>query len=216
MKRQIKIVIDKYTNQYVRFLEKRFDVTILEPESRRKPDLFVFTGGADVSPEYYGEDVGIYTGTDKTRDIRDFSNFNKAKDNHIPMLGICRGSQFLCVANEGKLIQHVSGHAMRGTHKITTPRGIFDITSTHHQMMFPFGLPKNNYNIIARSSKKNSILYLNGDNKSVELPKTFVEPEIVKFPLTNSLAIQGHPEMNHCPENTVNYCLDLIDDIIKI
>lgn len=34
------------------------------------------------------------------------------------MVGICRGAQFLNVMAGGKMIQHVEGHAIHGTHEI--------------------------------------------------------------------------------------------------
>lgn len=44
--------------------------------------------------------------------------YNNAKRLQIPMVGICRGAQFLNVMAGGKMIQHVEGHAIHGTHEI--------------------------------------------------------------------------------------------------
>jgi hypothetical protein len=122
----------------------------------------------------------------------------------------------------GKLIQHVNGHS--GNHTIHFKDSIkeyyqlnnrlyeYEITSTHHQMMFPYNIRnKKDYEILAWSSKFRSKTYLNGKNEEISLPENFVEPEIIYYPETYSLCIQGHPEMKTCPQDTVIKLLNLID-----
>lgn len=173
-------------------------------------DLVVFTGGADVNPELYMENTGKHTQVNKKRDSTEIDYFNWFRN--TPKLGICRGSQFLTVMNGGKLIQHVNGHTQ--THKIEmkispqSSTGTYEITSTHHQMLFPFNVRR--YELIAWSKRFRSTTYLDGDNKEVVLPKHFLEPEIVYYPDTNSLAIQGHPEFTHCKRQTQDMCKNLI------
>lgn len=173
-------------------------------------DLVVFTGGADVSPRLYNEQKGKYTNINEKRDKIEKDYFNAFK--YIPKLGICRGSQFLTVMNGGKLIQHVSGHTQSHSMEMKdSPFSItqtFEITSTHHQMLFPFNLK--NYELIAWAKTFRSDTYLDGKDKEINLPKQFLEPEIVYYPNTNSLAIQGHPEFESCPKSTSNMCKNLI------
>jgi len=86
------------------------------------------------------------------------------------MVGICRGSQFLTVMSGGRLFQDVSGHAIMGTHLIKFKDGSsLGITSTHHQMMNPFYLSKNEYDLIAVSEKNRSSKYLTeiGDARTI-------------------------------------------------
>src|SRR5690606_672745 len=92
-----------------------------------------------------------------------------------------------------------------------SPLKQYEITSTHHQMMFPYNLDKIKYEILAWSSKFKSKTYLNGDNEEIKLPEKFVEPEIVFYNDSNSLCIQGHPEMDTCPDKTKLFLLNLID-----
>lgn len=176
-----------------------------------KPDLLFFIGGADVNPKYYTENLGKYTGINNEHDELDFT----AKDmfpRDTPKLGICRGSQFLTVAAGGKLIQHVSNHTQ--SHPITTKGGSeYKITSTHHQMCYPFDV--SGYKLLAWSTKFRSTTYLNGNNKETDLDIDFLEPEIMYYPNINALGIQGHPEFGNCPKETSNYCIKLVQKLLK-
>jgi len=193
------------------FFSLRFNVT------GKSVNLLFFPGGPDVSPDIYGEQKGKYTISDKKRDnifLKIFENWY-----HIPKLGICGGAQFLTVASGGKLIQHVEGHN-KGPHDMSvhfdgnTNPSKFKITSTHHQMMYPFNLDSSKYQLLGWASRFKSLVYLDGENKQKELPNKFVEPEIVYYPSTRSLAIQGHPEHAECSDNTRDLCLTLIEDYL--
>src|SRR3546814_14796091 len=61
--------------------------------------------------------------------------FKTCYENGIPMLGVCRGAQFLNVMPGGKLYQDVDNHV--GDHPIYDPqnkRVIPNVSSIHHQM----------------------------------------------------------------------------------
>lgn len=183
--------------------------------------LFVWPGGADVHPQLYGhKDLGSYT--DKESDDADIALFNKSDDSRLK-LGICRGSQFLTVMAGGRLIQDVSNHAIAGTHTIQeafcVEGGVpqeYSITSTHHQMHFPFNLrPGEEYQIVAYSSPNRSGHYTYKDGTysysamKVAFPD-FVEPEIVYYPKIHALAIQGHPEYMNADSRAVKRVEQLI------
>lgn len=184
-------------------------------------DLVLFTGGADVNPNYYGEKKGIHTYINEKRDEEERYVMQHIP-NSTPRLGICRGAQFLTVMNGGKLIQHVEGH---GTdHEVTllekTARNsdeyYFPMSSTHHQMMFPYNLKDHEYQLIGVSRFFVSNVYLNGENEQIKIPSSFLEPEIVFYPKTRSLCIQGHPEYNTCPRSGVMICNKLIKEYLDI
>lgn len=125
-------------------------------------DLVVFTGGEDVGTNYF-------------RDAHEGRVFREAKNSYMPMLGICRGAQFLHVMNGGRLHQHVDGH-LRG-HEVHTWDGKkVPVTSTHHQMLDMGGAK--GYKLLAWAS-------IVGDT----------DPEVVYYRRTNSLCVQFHPEM---------------------
>jgi len=166
--------------------------------------LVIFTGGPDVDPEIYGE-ANVRSYIDKNRSLKEIEAYNHALENNIPMLGICYGSQFLTAMQQnGKVIQNVTNHAISGNHSITDGVQELEITSTHHQMMNPFHVP--NHKLIAWSSVNRSSEYTTGLG-DIKIP---FEPEIVYYPDTNCLAIQGHPEFPNCPKKTKEYCEKLI------
>lgn len=218
VKQVLNIVIadDASSLDYVSYLNEKYEVIVHKTNDVTNPkdiDLVLFTGGEDVCPERYFEETGKFTNFNKKRDEKEIDNFYKFK-NYSFLLGICRGSQLLTVLSGGRLIQHVEGHCR--DHDIILNRGLrYKITSSHHQMLYPFDLNKKDYELIAYSEYFQSKTYLNGDNKEIELPKDFLEPEIIYYKNTNALVIQGHPEWNHCEKRTSLMCLNLIDKYLK-
>lgn len=152
--------------------------------------FILFTGGPDINPTLYGEiKHPSVLFIDEKRDEIEVEVFERALSNKIPMVGICRGAQMLCVLHEEKLIQNVCGHR-NGTHKVTlTENGkSFFVTSTHHQMMSP----KTKGKILAYSNPI-SHLYSYNIKKSVSSIGKY-EPEAIRWDHSKSLAIQWHPE----------------------
>lgn len=218
------IIVGKHIGDYTRWIKANFeekrDLTISYIQNKEDinkvkeasplPDLIIFTGGADVNPRYYAENLGKFTSCNTERDDVDFEVAQTFRS--IPKLGICRGSQFLTVQAGGKLIQHVTGHTQ--SHPITTRRGNeYKMTSTHHQMCYPYDI--NGYKLLAWSTRYRSATYLDGNNKEIELPGNFLEPEIMYYPNTNALAIQGHPEFGNCPKETSEFCIKLVEKLLK-
>jgi GMP synthase-like glutamine amidotransferase len=216
----------------VKFLKQEFDINIVNlsqneitnpkkesVELLKTIDLIIFTGGEDVNPAYYDESIGKYTHINNKRDNLEFSLLNPRKlpssiIRTIPKLGICRGAQLLTVHNGGKLIQHVEGHKNNNqVIEVVVTSGLtinIEVSSDHHQMMFPYNLPESHYELIGYSKKFQSNTYLNGANEEIKLPKNFLEPEIIYYKNKNSLCIQAHPEWCIGSEGS-NYCLKLIN-----
>ena len=69
-------------------------------------ELVVFTGGADVDPSLYRETMEVRTHSDLARDLFEKMFYKACRTYVVPMVGICRGAQFLTVMNGGKLKQH--------------------------------------------------------------------------------------------------------------
>ena len=211
----IVIADDASSLDYVSYLNEKYEVIVHKTKDVKNPkdiDLVLFTGGEDVNPQYYNEQIGKHTHINNNRDEKEIDTFHRFR-NHSFLLGICRGSQLLTVLNKGKLIQHVEGHCRDHTMIYGDLR--YNITSSHHQMLYPFDLNKKDYELVAYSEYFQSNTYLNGDNEEIELPKNFLEPEIVYYKNTNALCIQGHPEWNHCEKRTSSMCLNLIDKYLK-
>lgn len=164
-----------------------------------KADVIQFTGGEDVSPNLYGEDKHPATGNNPRRDELCLELFDMALNKGKAMTGICRGGQYLNVANGGKMFQHCDGHALYGTHKaLIVESGLMvDVTSTHHQ--------------IIRPNRAKGIVLMEADRLGQFKEHMVVEKEwqhaafinnaveeddveAVYYPDTNSLCYQPHPE----------------------
>lgn len=136
------------------FCQQQFDTVIQDdhtPSHEVFKDAVVLYGvGTDINPELYGEKrLPTTQRPDFARDAWEKYIFDEYKDDVKAFVGICRGAQFLTAMNGGRLLQHVDGHAGRA-HTITTYDGRRETAnSLHHQLMWPFDLPKENYELIA-------------------------------------------------------------------
>jgi GMP synthase-like glutamine amidotransferase len=185
--------------------------------------LLLIGGGQDISPDLYKAKKSVYTaGVTPRRDSVESSDFNAAFQMGIPIIGICRGAQLACALSGGKLIQHVTNHS--GDHRITYLDGsIHEVTSIHHQMLYPYDMPKNSYEVIAWSTINRSRTYVIDDSTvyNESLPfEDFKEPEITWLKNTNSLGIQGHPEFmcgyRNDPEGNPSEDLQKIIEIFNL
>jgi len=120
----------------------------------REFDGFIFCGGGDIDPEYYGEENTACCDVCIARDKFEFAMLTAALQTGKPILGICRGMQLLNVYFKGTLNQHISDHAGKDEcetvfHEIDIKKGgkLFDIVdksttivnSFHHQSVKRLG-----------------------------------------------------------------------------
>jgi len=189
-------------------------------------DLIVFTGGHDVHPSLYNQEHHITTISNLTRDKAEKSVFNYAKKEGIPMVGICRGSQFLTVMNGGSLIQNVQKHS-RNHFIYTKDSETFNVTSTHHQMMIP-KRERGNYSLIAWTRGLSSFYEGDGiiENRKMKgevwpnlekvegSNKCCKEPEVVWYEKNKCLAVQYHPEYMHHDSLGFTYFQKLVSNFI--
>ncbi len=206
MKRQLKVFVVPGMNGD-RFFQNKVNV-----RKQEDADVVVFTGGADINPAIYGREAHPTTYFSDYRDSYEIEAFNQMRPDQLA-LGICRGAQLLCALNGGILVQNVTGHT-RGHYMVNGLGERFPITSLHHQMMYPWGIDKENYDVIFWSTGISSLY--EGDGVDSSLIKKNVEPEVVYFhspDLPKCLSIQGHPEMMS-PCETTDMINDLIYDIL--
>ena len=184
-----------------------FDFEIVQEISQA--DIIMFTGGEDISPSLYNDTIHPTTHFTPRRDEMEVAAF-KAAPKRALLIGGCRGAQLLTALSGGRLIQHCINHSGRGGHNITTTEGDrFEITSCHHQMMYPYEMPSEDYELVAYSSENLSPYYYTGAGL-LAVPETFKEPEIIYYPKTRSLCIQGHPERMPIDKPVIPYINDLI------
>jgi putative glutamine amidotransferase len=173
----------------------------------RDVDLVVFTGGSDVDPALYGEVRHRSTHVDVRRDAYEVELFKRALELGIPMVGVCRGAQFLCVMAGGKLVQDVGGHQV--DHEVRTSDGRWlEVSSLHHQMM----LPPVGAEVLAWAYPRCSDFYEGGGGVCV--PER--EFEVVRFPGIGVLGLQFHPEVMGSSSGGFRYCQELVASLLGI
>jgi GMP synthase-like glutamine amidotransferase len=168
------------------FLHLGFKLTEFIDEA----DLVCFTGGADVSPDLYGATKHPRTYNDRYRDNIETKVFEHVKELKKPMVGICRGGQFLNVMSGGSMYQDVTRHTM--PHEITdlqTGEKLL-VSSTHHQMMKPSpeGI------LVASSTLGGQREWYEGQVFKMDVSEQDIE--VVYYKDTNALCFQPHPEFN--------------------
>lgn len=174
-------------------------------KSFQDSNIVILPGGADISPTLYNSKNVACGFINEKNDLIQWALLKEAHKNNKFVIGICRGAQMITAYNGGKLIQDISGHYKM--HSITFTDGSkCMITSCHHQMCYPFNLPSDKYDILAYSTKKLSNHYT---SDGLAIPP--IEPEVIWYPETRMLAIQGHPEWM---SNTSQF-IKIINNIIE-
>lgn len=189
---------------YMTWIPNATEVATIE-----EADLVIFTGGEDVCPDLYGHPIHETTYYNKTRDLKEVEAFLNTIALNKPILGICRGAQFICTMAGGTLIQHQSHPAM---HYITTNDGKkILVNSTHHQRQCLKHILSNEYTLLAWAEHLSPYSYEGNNNNYPEAE----EVEVCYYNKINSLAIQFHPEMFHCPLQGKEYALNLVNKLLK-
>lgn len=150
-------------------------------------DLVVLTGGVDINPHLYGQ-IPLETTWQSNlyRDREEQEIFKKCIQDKKPIVGICRGAQFLNVMNGGTLEQHVPEHqqahnilysddwdtilSQKGDQGSELTKVLYALAG-HHQCM--------------RDCKRAKIIGASEFDNN---------PEIVFWPETRCLGHQPHPE----------------------
>ncbi len=172
-------------------------------------DVICFTGGEDVDPQLYGEKALAGTHYNVGRDEMDANIYGEALAAKKPMVGICRGGQFLNVMEGGKMWQDVNNHAGRIHAVLDMKSGkvVEGMTSTHHQQMIP---PTEGVDILAVAElstiKKSDARVIERDEPELD------DVEVLWYPKNNVLCFQPHPEFR--PGPCRNYFLSLVDEYI--
>lgn len=187
-----KVHIISGNQQYHRmFLDRGFAVAKTPEEA----DFLQFTGGHDVTPNFYGAKKHPSTSNSERRDDEEdeiYQQFLYKK----PMAGICRGGQFLWVMNGGTMFQDVTGHAIHGTHEVVHLETLEkkNVTSTHHQMMRHSEETLTTAKLIAVASHCRSKVWWDDWQEEFKEGYDGFDIEVAAFPDTMSLCFQPHPE----------------------
>ena len=195
-------VIDKTEPEYlVRWLNHGN----IEMSNFNDADVIVFTPGSNINPALYNQKPINGNDYNNDRDVNATIAFKKAVKAKKFMIGIDRGAIFLTALNNGSVIQYVNHHNVLHKMKDVKTGTIFeDVSSNHTQMMFPYNLHPQSYEILAFSKKSNfakkptvGFQYLVEERAEKVHKRTlvkylddFMEPEMVYYPRTGGIAMQ--------------------------
>lgn len=166
-------------------------------------DIVLFTGGPDVDPDLYGEPSHPHTKVSVWRDLDDLKTYKKAIKLKIPMVGVCRGAQFLCVMAGGRLVQHQKDAPFLHHEIETTLLPRITVNSSHHQAMWPWMMCPDDF-VVLGWSRGISPYHENGYHEEVVDANPLAlgrEVEIAYFRKNNALCIQSHPEWCFPPKD---------------
>jgi gamma-glutamyl-gamma-aminobutyrate hydrolase PuuD len=161
----------------------------------KEADFVCFSGGEDVSPSLYHQKAHPTISANPFRDAVEIKAFKQALALHKPMLGICRGAQFLCVMAGGTLVQDQNNPAFVHPVKTYDNKKVL-VSSTHHNAQYPWGLSKDEFKVIAWTENHSSF-HKNGEDKEIVngIVPNNMEVDIAYYPKIRALGIQNHPEM---------------------
>lgn len=176
-------------------------------------DCLVLWGGTDISPSLYGQKANSFCESGDVpsrRDLFEWKLLKMAVAQSIPIIGVCRGAQLLCVFDGGSLAQDIGGHS--GSHLIKTYTGAtFRAAASHHQMM----LPRDCNKLLATAeTPQHSGFYLGEGDIIHNIPIGYLEPEAVYFPEINAIGFQTHPEWDHEEGVHVRWALDQVNSFL--
>lgn len=171
-------------------------------------DLVIFSGGSDVEPLLYGEKNETRhpsTYYNIERDNADMKIYLQARSQGTPIMGVCRGAQFLHVMNGGKLYQHIEGH--NGGHKAFALREkllIENVSSVHHQScVFQKDME------VLLTANQSSVRYFDKDRKDTSAK---IDVEAFYYRDTGCFGVQGHPEYSGFNKFSI-WCLEQLNNL---
>lgn len=188
---------------YVQAVVKAGGVPVLVPtmfdkasaeEVVSKLDGILFTGGEDVDPAWYGEEINGAVDINGLRDTSEIYMINQAVQLGIPILGICRGCQVINVALGGTLVQDIPTQVKtKLKHKQSEP----GTQASHYMTIEPgshmaslLGVKKVKINSLHHEAVKTPAPGL----KVVCLAEDGVVEGYEGLPFLNIVAVQFHPE----------------------
>lgn len=152
-----RILISQNTDlpNYVEAIEAHGATVTAEylPKYSDEYDGLLISGGVDIHPRYYGQEIDGSVGIDEARDAAEMELLRQFVEAKKPIMGICRGHQLINVFFGGSLIQHIDtadDHRGEGdaVHDVDSAEGAiltalygrhFPVNSSHHQAVDRLG-----------------------------------------------------------------------------
>lgn len=167
-----------------------------------KIDALIMTGGIDVDPHLYGQELTKETEVPFIqRDTFDFMLIEAALEKNIPILGICRGMQIMNIYLGGSLHQDIKYYGDTNIQHVQS--------SNHHQPVHLVDVERDSLlsTLIGNQQRVNSVHHQCINKLGVGLVSSAVSSSDMIIEAYESvdknkiLGIQWHPEMMYAEGN---------------
>lgn len=166
----------------------------------KKANISVIGFSGSVSPEAFGEapyngksSSSITISTDSS--IFELLNRSLWSDNIKLVICMGRAAFIACALAGGGLLQNVSNHNEVGLKEAMIEGEPFLIPSTHTELMHPYNLPKEDYEVLAYSLEK-STRYEGKYAKDAIINKNYKEAEFILFKSFEKPVLAFTPDLN--------------------
>lgn len=196
--------IDSLEHGYSNFWQHTLGVTIipvpntipLEEVSFKNIDLIILSGGGSV-PNCFLTNLQKKRLEQPNRDLLESFLFEQAISNDVPILGVCRGMQYINCLLGGKVSDLLDTHIPAVDHEIITADSIrYKVNSFHNDGVFMRDL-SNDLNPIAVDKENQNLV------------------EAYKHKSAKILGVQWHPERNFSNKEGRSYTISLLKEFIK-
>lgn len=196
--------IDALEQTYYHFWLKNLNTTLfplpneslLKESSFKNIDLIILSGGGSV-PNRYIVDTDKLRAEQKMRDSLESKLLMTALSCNIPIIGICRGMQYINCLLGGKVVDLKASHPAGIEHKIVTGQHSTHIVNSFHN------------DGILKTYLSHELIPVAVDANNENLVEAF------RHRTANVLGIQWHPERSFSSIEGYNYTLSLIKGFIK-
>lgn len=190
------------------------NVTLIE-QTLSQLDGLLMSGGEDINPAYYGEEVSEHCGKiNDARDEYELLLLKKAMDRNLPIFGICRGLQLINVAMGGKLYQDIpTEHPSDIKHAVfeTVADPVHDISIEAGSVVATW---LNTNRLSVNSKHHQGIKTLAPELKITAWSMPDSIPEAIEaYPIRPIMGVQFHPELNAAEGDST--CLHLFEHLVS-
>jgi len=157
-------------------------------------NIVFILGNGNLNPVFYGEEpvTNLDDVLNNYREDTIYTQFFRLSQVQGKMLiGFNRGALLLAALSGSNIISKVPGHAKDKSHWVWFKKFSNSklIQSNHEQLMYPFNLTSDKFEVIAHNVAPTYIgYYENGEKFKMDINQS--EPEVVYFPKTKALCIQ--------------------------
>lgn len=178
-------------------------------ENLKLCDGFIVIGGNDIDPSYFNEtnDLGLSKEIDQLTDEIDYKIIKYAKENQVPLLGICRGHQALAAFLGGSIYQDFNYYHQK--HQETDHKHLIQKVNNGKLA-----------NLLPDSFLVNSFHHQSVNKLPEDFISTFVNQDVneaIEHQFLPLIGVQWHPERYYTKESKIifDYFYELVDEYIK-